>query len=261
MSKVDGIVLYNEIDKLHPVDLSYELWDIDAKRLDEHRHARETVGASNLDAYNVDDSLAGFLANALIIRNQYDTLELSNWREIAEECHCNVTGDLVEDMAFAIKTLTAYKVNNDAMGTIEGLQEVKRALRIAFTLVPYLSIPGVNSWYEINSEDYYSLEDFTVEEANKLRANRARHNALTRMRYGIAEPDLHDLTNYLSDIFAIMLNRLAKVGHGAPYNVGFDEWRIILQNMATMTETLTHKGKKKVPFMNLVEEHFVSLWD
>lgn len=261
MSTVNGVLIFNEIDRLHPVDLSYDMWDIEIEKLNEHYLAREAIGTSVLDAYNVDASLAGFLSNALLFRNQYYTLELDNWAEIAKRFGFATTGNLTTDTVFAINTLAAYQSNNEAMGTPQMQLDVKRALRIALTLVPYLSIPTALSWDQFNAPSYFTAEDGTVEEIAKMRSMRIRQNNMSRRKVGIAEFDMPNLSSHLATVFAVMLDRLAEVGHGAPYKVNFAEWKQILKRMALLASTLENDTDDRLEFIDLVVGYFFHLWD
>lgn len=236
--------LYSKLDMLPWVDMSYVTWDVSDKRRDGFLRQRREFGVSDFDSYNVADSVAGLLANTLILASRNEMLpDEDTWKKI----NTHIVGALpIEEAVFkAVTQLSYFATDSEAAYAINGKEKIERAFLIAFAVLPMLKDPEATT-------------EYLSEELKKA----YRESRCVRM---VCQLDVADLGYYVIHMISSLLTNLANnyITIPAAY-VGDDEkWGTLLREAAFNFTRREFMPDNSIPMeaQEFFLAHLGTLWD
>lgn len=234
--------MYSKLDMLPLVDMSYSDWDVSEKRRERFELQRRNFGIADFDAYNLSNSVAGLLSNALLIAHKNTILpDESIWSK--SNTHL-VKRQGIEDSAYdAISLLTAFKTDSESSIHFHGKEVIQQAFLTAFTILPVLKSPLVNpSEYDANLQKSY-IED--------------------RVIHMVSHLDTEGLGYKVIHMIASGLINLAQNYIAFPPEYGAEKWEEILMQAAKDFVRREFMPDNSIPesAQKFFVDHVETLWD
>lgn len=235
---------YSKLDMLPWVDMSYATWDVSDKRREAFLRQRREFGVSDFDSYNVADSVAGLLANTLILASRNEILpDEDTWRKI--NTHLVSVLPIEEEVFNAVTLLSYFATDSEATYAIQGKEKIEHAFLVAFAILPMLKDPDATTEY---------LSD---ELKKAYRESRCVHM--------VCQLDMVDLGYYVIHMISSLLINLANNYHSVPadYAQSADRWETLLREAAFNFTRREFMPDNSIPTsaQDFFLSHLGSLWD
>lgn len=236
--------MYSPIDMLPWVDMSYATWQVSDKRRETFLRQRKDFGISDFDSYNLSNSVAGLLANTLILANSNDMLPNN---QIWEGVSGNIVNALPmkEEVFNAITILSYFATDSDATYAIKGKDEIERAFLVAFAILPMLKDPSA-----------------TTDELNEELKKAYRGSRCVRMVCQFDVPNLgYNVIHMISSLLINLANNCLSIP--AEYAEEEGKWESLLHEAAANFIKQENASDNSIPkeAQDFFIDHLATLWD